>query len=324
METHDRYMQLRQAGKRIASTRMDASTPRPHKGTKAIQTNKLDSYTQPTGGPPVTKDRSGTQDSPATDSSDPTLKDVMKTLTAIQASLEQKMDTISIEVNLIRADLSKNNEKVCQLEVNTASLQDDVATLQKEVHDLKQNQATQERKLDEYEGRMRRKNIRLLGVPEKSEGQTPERFVEELIRKHLKPDDLSDFFVVERAHRMPSGRWRPGMQPRPMIAKILNYRDRDAILRQARESAALRYDNATISIFLDFTQMVQKQRRNFQSIKRTLRDKGVKYAMLYPAKLRVEADGKACFFDRPELVADWLELRTGSGTVERSAADETE
>lgn len=43
--------------------------------------------------------------------------------------------------------------------------------------------------------------------------------------------------------------------------------------------------------------------------KRRLRIKHLKYAMLFPACLRVEHNGRALFFEDPEEVINWLERR---------------
>ena len=71
----------------------------------------------------------------------------------------------------------------------------------------------------------------------------------------------------------------------------------------------VKYDNATIRFFLDFTMQVQKQRHSFPEVKKALRDKGYKYSMLFLAKLRVIGDDKVLFFNRMEEVWDWLEQR---------------
>lgn len=74
-------------------------------------------------------------------------------------------------------------------------------------------------------------------------------------------------------------------------------------------------DNSKIMFFPDFTTKVQKQGSSFLEVKRTLRQQEIKYAMLFPSKLRVEADGKTWFFTHPDQVWDWLD---GWRTVERS------
>lgn len=42
-------------------------------------------------------------------------------------------------------------------------------------------------------------------------------------------------------------------------------------------------------------------------LKRTLQNFEVKYALLYPARLRVEAIGEVLFFDSPTGVTRWFE-----------------
>lgn len=56
-------------------------------------------------------------------------------------------------------------------------------------------------------------------------------FLEDLILNHLKPKRLSSMFTIERAHRAPIPRPEPVAPPRTIIAKILNYRDRDVIFQ---------------------------------------------------------------------------------------------
>ena len=44
-------------------------------------------------------------------------------------------------------------------------------------------------------------------------------------------------------------------------------------------------------------------------MKRRLRVLHLKYAMLFPARLRVEEDGRAQFFDTPAAAAAWLDRK---------------
>lgn len=72
-------------------------------------------------------------------------------------------------------------------------------------------------------------------------------------------------------------------------------------------SGALTIDNAKISLFPDFSAELQKQLAEFMDVKKRLRDFNLKYAMLYPARLRVVALGEVHFFDRPTSAAQWLD-----------------
>lgn len=118
---------------------------------------------------------------------------------------------------------------------------------------------------------------------------------------------LTHLYVVERAHRIPTRPLPPGNPPRPILARLLNYRDREIILKLAREKKNIQYNGTRISFYPDFSAAVQKNRARFSEIKKRLQRVQASYAMLYPAKLRVTLRGRAHFFEHPAEAADWLD-----------------
>ncbi|KAJ1204463.1 hypothetical protein NDU88_008240 [Pleurodeles waltl] len=57
--------------------------------------------------------------------------------------------------------------------------------------------------------------------------------------------------------------------------------------------------------------MVQLQRQSYIGVKQKLKEFSYTYMLLYPAKFKVLHAGPVHFFQMPEAVWDWLELRTG-------------
>lgn len=86
--------------------------------------------------------------------------------------------------------------------------------------------------------------------------------------------------------------------PRTFIAKIMNYRDRNAIFRLPREKGSIPLHNGMVVVYPDFSAEVQHRRSQFTEVKRQLRAKNLKYTMLYPARL---GDDRVHFFEDPEL-----------------------
>ena len=115
-----------------------------------------------------------------------------------------------------------------------------------------------------------------------------ELFVEQLLVQLFGSDSFSEILVVERVHRSLAEKPRPGQPPRPIIARILNYRNRDKVLQLNRENPNLEYEGSHVSFYPDFTQAVQDARRAFVEVKKVLRSRSVKYSMLYPSKLHIE------------------------------------
>ncbi|KAJ1200120.1 hypothetical protein NDU88_003947 [Pleurodeles waltl] len=148
-------------------------------------------------------------------------------------------------------------------------------------------------KNEDLEAHSCRHSIRVLGVPESTAIGRMDDYLETMLTT-LFPDMLSQVLVAVRAYRSLGLRMLPGALP--IIGHLLNYRDRDKVLHLARDRKPLIYSNNTLNIFPDYTLGVQAARRAFMSVKRTLNQRDAKYSLIYPAKLRVQHDGKLHFF----------------------------
>lgn len=110
-------------------------------------------------------------------------------------------------------------------------------------------------------------------------------------------------FAVERAHRVPFRQPAPGAPPRAFLLKLLNYRDRDAILGMARQKQSLEFLNTKISIYSDFSAEVQRRQAKYSDVKKRLRELEITYSTIYPSKLRVVDGNSTKFFDTPQDAA---------------------
>lgn len=155
---------------------------------------------------------------------------------------------------------------------------------------------------------MQRNNVRAIGIPEKTEGKNPVQSIEQWLLQIYGKDAFSPMFSIERAHGVPIRPLLPGNPSCPILFKLLNYKDRDVILSKARSLGdALVMTNSKIPLFPDFSAEVQKQRAHFTNVKKHLRAFNVQYSMLYPARMRVVARDQVHFFEKPQLVSQWLD-----------------
>ncbi|KAJ1203766.1 hypothetical protein NDU88_007547 [Pleurodeles waltl] len=115
-------------------------------------------------------------------------------------------------------------------------------------------------------------------------------------------------FVVERGHRGLLAPRRTGAPPWAIIARLLNYRDRDCVLRAACNSDKAVFENGNISIYPDYTNKVQKSRKGFLEVKAKLRAMNVRYMLVYSARFKVLSGGRSHLFEQPEEVWRWLEM----------------
>ena len=238
---------------------------------------------------------------------DAKLDSVLNAISQTRTSLEDKIGTVSADLSLLHADHRKLAEKVHMAEQKIAILEPAVVENTESLQPLLDRVRFLEGRAEDAEGRSRRNNIRLVGLPEGLEGQDMATYLEEWILSLLPKDALTPHFSIERAHRVPARKPPPGSYPRPVILRMLHFKDRDAILREMRKLKEILVENTKIMLFPDYTLAVQHQRNSFIVVKRKLRELGFQYSLLFPAKLRVVAHSKTHFFDDPKLAGDWLE-----------------
>lgn len=91
-----------------------------------------------------------------------------------------------------------------------------------------------------------------------------------------------------------------------MILKLLNYADKDRILRAARARGTVMFQDHHIMFFPDLSSEVLKQRKRFEEVKIELRKRKIKYGMIFPAKLMVIFRDHRHFFDSPEEAGKFI------------------
>ncbi|KAJ1092833.1 hypothetical protein NDU88_005943 [Pleurodeles waltl] len=221
-------------------------------------------------------------------------------------AIENRLGSITAELSILRDDQNRLSGRIQKTESNIAEILPTHTENRTAIELLQQQVQALQKRAEDAEGRSRRNNIHIQGIPEGKEGKNPTQYVEEWL-KSIAEDRLSVHFVVERAHRIPSRKPPPGAPAHPLIARILNFRDRDTILQIARELDPIIVDSARISCYPDYTMIVQKRRTSFQGVKQRLRAEGITYAILFPARMRISYNQKTLFFETPDLVCAWLD-----------------
>ena len=184
----------------------------------------------------------------------------------------------------------------------------------------------------DLEGRQRRKNLRIVGLPEGREGNhDPRKFFAKLLKDIL---DLDQEPLLGRAHRALRPVSRSGAPPRQVIVKVVYdgvFEDMMKIIIRKRN---LKYEGDNISIFRDYPAEVAKRRALFTETRRILRDiKGIKeirYGLVYPAILRVTYEKKDYRFIKHTAALEFArkiqkKAEEGEeGEAEEEGADPTE
>lgn len=194
---------------------------------------------------------------------EPSLKDILLAINNCKLSindLSEQFKSIRDELLTVKGEVQVVCTRTTALEERLSQMEDDVYPLRQEVALMKNQLKDRMQKMDSMENRLRRENLRVLGLPEGCEGNNPIKFMEDWLKEKFGKDSFSNTFAVERAHRIAPRSPSLGGHPRPLIFKLLCFRDKVTILQKARELKSIQHNGARISIYPDFSPELQRQR----------------------------------------------------------------
>lgn len=182
---------------------------------------------------------------------------------AIEFTMELKtsLQFTQNEVDNLKKDTRKLAETNAKLSVDTSNNEKDMKTVCDCIKML-------DRKAEYQENQSRRNNLVIDGIEEseRESWEVTEEKVRSLIENKLKLDGR--IMPIERAHRMGRPDTSGGRQ-RPIVVKFLNYRDRCAILENAKK-----LKNTKIYINEDFSAQVREKRKELLPLMRAARERG--------------------------------------------------
>lgn len=235
------------------------------------------------------------------------LRALQSMLDSLKDDICGKIDSLGTdlraEISAVRTELKNATEPLLQrikehgqtlndLERATSDHGDQLASLDSTVKALETQVKTLTDKCEDLEGRSRRNNLRLVGIPEGSEGQRPTEFIGGLLKDLLKLDEPP---LLDRAHRTLRAKPKTGEPPRPMVIRVHFFHLRNEILQRASEASRnspLLFQGKRLSVFPDYTVAVAKKRAAFGGVKRELRAcPGIKYGLMFPAILKITLPG---------------------------------
>lgn len=113
------------------------------------------------------------------------------------------MKGVKEELSLVRHELQKMVERITAVEGRISQIEADLHPVKQEVKILKDHMNKFAEKMNEIENRLRRDNVRLVGLPEKSERANPIEFLENWFMELFGRETLSQQFSIKTAHRIP-------------------------------------------------------------------------------------------------------------------------
>ncbi|KAJ1141401.1 hypothetical protein NDU88_007734 [Pleurodeles waltl] len=267
--------------------------------------------TKLTRAPPEAIDNNDAQPAQGEHSEMGEMKALLLSMQSSLSSIDSKMDNMTASLDLLTNKLEKHVGCISETEQRISHVKDTMHAKSQQLLQMDKLLKIIVNKNEDLEGRSRRNNIRIVGVPESTDTGRMEQCEEHMLTTLFGEEAFSKMLVVERAHRGLTVKPPPWASPRPIIAYLQNYRDRDTTLRLGSERHPLQLDGNEISIYPNFTMAVLEARKKYTTVKQKMRQANVSYAMLFPARLKIAHKGKSLIFATLQQAKDYLKRNCG-------------
>ena len=133
------------------------------------------------------------------------------------------------------------------------------------------------------------------------EGEEEEQQIENLFENIMKENFPSlakeiDFQEIQKAHRAPKNLDPRKHTTRHIIITLPKIKDKERILKAAREKGTVTYKGVPIRLSADFSKETLQARRGWQEVFEIMKGKDLHPRSLYPAKLSFRMEGQIkCF-----------------------------
>ncbi len=250
------------------------------------------------------------------------LKEKQSTLNSVvNSAVRDAMDSMLIPaLRELREDMQATNKSVKELReefeaiVTTAKqTRDRVDSIQADAHedrrtvtDLRNKLERLTEKMTDIEDRGRRNNVRLVGLPEGTEGTNAASFLRVNLSKWI-PSLRGRDIEIDRAHRVYDG-GRGSDRPRTLIFRVLRWHDRSKILKGARQAYPVKcaQDNVTLLFFPDFSPATAIRRKAFNPVLKKMTALGLQPFLIYPAVIKLRHKGEKRSYDSPQKAEDFI------------------
>lgn len=217
------------------------------------------------------------------------------------SSLQNSFAALTERIDGIETRLTEAEGRISSAEDSVAVSESQLANLLTKVEQLQS-------KVDDLENRGRRKNLRIVGLPERAEGSGPlVSFLRSSIPKWLDLPADSLTLDIERAHRSPTfAPSNPNSPPRSVLVRFLRFTEKETILRAALKKK-ITHDGAELRFYSDLSTSVLQKCREFTSVVKIMVSRGIYRGFAYPAQLRCLHLGQIRLFDDPNSAKVFLD-----------------
>jgi len=153
-------------------------------------------------------------------------------------------------------------------------------------------------------------NIRIIGVPEGEEREKEtEEIFQEIIAENIPNMGKEPLTQIQEAQRVPYKINPRRNTPRHIIIKLTKIKDKEKILKAAREKKQVTYKGTPIRLSADFSAETLQSRREWHDILNVMKGKNLQPRILYPARLSFRFEGEIKTFSYKQKLREFSKTK---------------
>ena len=143
-----------------------------------------------------------------------------------------------------------------------------------------------EERLRNFCDNFKHSNIQIIGVQEEEGEQEIEILFEKIMKENV-PNLAKEINIqdVQEAQRVPKKLDPRKHTPRHIIIKLPKIKDKERILKAAKEKETVIYKRVPIKLSTDFSNKTLQVRRSWKEVFKVMKGKNIHPRLLYPEKL---------------------------------------
>ena len=238
--------------------------------------------------------------------------------------LGRRIDELSENVNKEMEDIKKNQSEMKNtilemknslegLKSRVEGTEERICELGERLEEITQGEQVKEKRIKKSEDSLRdlwdnikHTNIRVIGVPEGEErDKGAENLFQEIIDENFPNLRKETDIQVQEAQRAPNKINPKRPTPRHIIIKMSRIKDKERILKAARE-CQVTYKGNPIRLSADFSAETLQARRDWHDIFKVLKGKNLQPRILYPARLSFKMEGEIKNFPDKQKLKEFV------------------
>ena len=179
-------------------------------------------------------------------------------------NLQNSSDKLEKALNEMKNKLEATNARIEEAERRISELEDTV--IAKEEAEIKREKMIQEheRRIRDLSDTIKRNNVRIIGVPEEEDkDRVLEGVLDQIIHENFPNLGKEKEIEIQEIHRTPLRRNVNRPSARHIIVKLAKYKDKERLLKAAREKRALTYKGKPIRVATDLSNKTWQARKEW-------------------------------------------------------------